>query len=123
MPGYIETIIILFIYSGLFLIKESFIFIMVHKLRNKVSFKFNNVCNILLVPFLLVYCSMMLSNHTFYVEYLLPVIVLLGWLGFIISIKFTDVFREFITIFILSFHSIKGFSFFFMLMIVAFTFV
>ena len=66
---------------------------------------------------------MMISNPNYNVEYLLPVVVFLGWLSFVIAIKFTETFRRFITIFMLSFASIKGFIFYFILMIVAFTFV
>ena len=123
MPGYIQPMIILFIYSGLFLFKESFIFYQVKEINKKASIEYNNVCNILLIPILIVYCSMMIDGPAFNVEYLLPVIVFLGWLSFVIAIKFTETFRRFITIFMLSFASIKGFIFYFILMIVAFTFV
>ena len=64
---------------------------------------------------------MVLCGTSIYIDYLLAIIDLLGWLSFVVQIKFHDVFREFITIFIESFTSIKSFIWFFFLMMFAFS--
>ena len=70
---------------------------------------------------MVVYCVMILCKTSYNVDYLLAIIDLLGWLSFVVQIKFQNVFREFITIFIESFTSIKSFIWFFFLMMFAFT--
>jgi len=64
---------------------------------------------------------MILCGSSLNIDYLLAIIGLLGWLSFVVQIKFHDVFREFTTIFIKSFASIKSFIWFFFLVIFAFS--
>ena len=121
MPGYLGPLIMLYIYISLFLIKEAYTMYVIWVLSEKFTIGYNNICNIALIIFLIVYCIMKLCNNSLNVDYLLAVIDLLGWLSFVVQIKFHDVFREFITIFIESFTSIKSFIWFFLLMMFAFT--
>ena len=90
-------------------------------LDEKFTIEYNNICNIALIPFLIVYCIMILNNTSYNIDYLLAIIDLLGWLSFVVQIKYHDVFREFITIFLKSFTSIRSFIWFFVLMMFAFT--
>ncbi len=121
MPGYLGPLIMLYIYIGLFLVKEVFTIYAIYVLAEKFTIVYNNICNIALIPFLTVYCIMKICDDSLYVDYLLAVIGLLGWLSFVVQIKFHDVFREFITILIESFTSIKSFILFFLLMMFSFT--
>jgi hypothetical protein len=84
MPGYLGPLIMLYIYIGLFFAKESYTMYAIWVLADKFTIKYNNLCNIALIPILIVYCIMKIIDDSLYVDYLLAVIDLLGWLSFVV---------------------------------------
>jgi len=84
-PYYIVPLVILFIYSGLFFIKEAYTTYVIWKLAGELTIEYNNVFNIILIPFLIVYLIIIgFYGDCIFIDYFLPIIDLLGWLSFVV---------------------------------------